>query len=48
VSEKISLVFYKEMKLKCNKEEYVNCCCRKERIGIAWWRIGIWKLRGIK
>jgi hypothetical protein len=43
----MSLVFYKEMKLKCNMEEYVNCCSRKKRAGIAWGRVGIWKLRGI-
>jgi hypothetical protein len=42
------LVFYKDKKLKCNKEEYVNCCSRKETAGIAWGRVGISKLRGIR
>jgi hypothetical protein len=36
------------MKLKFNKQEYLNCCSRKERAGIAWWRAGIWKLRAIR
>jgi hypothetical protein len=35
------------MKLKCNKE-YVKCCSRKERLGIAWWRVGIRKLKEIR
>jgi hypothetical protein len=29
-------------------EEYMNCCSRKETAEIAWWRVGMWKLRGIR
>jgi hypothetical protein len=41
IREKISLVFYDEMKLKYGTEEYVDCCTREKRESI-------WKLRGIK
>jgi hypothetical protein len=46
LSEKISLVFYQEMKQEWEREEYIDCCNRNERRGMAWWRLGIWKLRG--
>jgi hypothetical protein len=35
------------MKLLWAREEYVTCCSRKDRSGIAWFRAGIWKLRGM-
>jgi hypothetical protein len=44
--EKISLVFYQEMKQEWGREEYIDCCNRNDRRGMAWWRLGIWKLRG--
>jgi hypothetical protein len=46
LSEKILLVFYQEMKQEWKREEYTDCCNRNERRGMAWWRLGIWKLRG--
>jgi hypothetical protein len=46
LSEKILLVFYQEMKQKWVREEHIDCCNRNERRGMAWWRLGIWKLRG--
>jgi hypothetical protein len=46
MSEKILLVFYQEMKHKWGREEYIDCCNRNERRGMAWCRLGIWKLRG--
>jgi hypothetical protein len=36
------------MKLLWAREEYVMCCSRKDRSGIAWFRAGIWKLRGTR
>jgi hypothetical protein len=30
------------------KECYVEKCTRNERMGIIWWKAGIWKLRGIR
>jgi hypothetical protein len=46
LSEKISLVFYQEMKQEWGREEYIDCCNRNDRRGMAWWSLGIWKLRG--
>jgi hypothetical protein len=44
LSGKISLVFYQEVKQEWEREEYIGCCNRNER-SMAWWRLGIWKLR---
>jgi hypothetical protein len=46
LSEKISLVFCQEMKQEWGREDLIDCCNRNERRGTAWWRLGIWKLRG--
>jgi hypothetical protein len=46
LSEKISLVFYQEMKQEWGRKEYNDRCNSNERRGMAWWRLGIWKLRG--
>jgi hypothetical protein len=48
VNVKISLLFYCEMKLEWGKETHIDKCTRKERMGIIWWKAGIWKLRGIR
>jgi hypothetical protein len=48
VREKISLEFYKKIMQRWRKEAKVNCCYGNERIGIEWWRVGIWKMRGIR
>jgi hypothetical protein len=34
------------MKQEWEREEYIDCCNRNERRGMAWWRLGIRKLRG--
>jgi hypothetical protein len=44
LSEKRSLTFYRDMKL-WDREDYVMCGSRNDRMGIAWFRAGIWKLR---
>jgi hypothetical protein len=36
------------MKQRWQEEACVNCLYRNDRTGIAWWRIGIWKMRGIR
>jgi hypothetical protein len=36
------------MKLLWDREDYVMCGSRNERMGIAWFRAGIWKLRAIR
>jgi hypothetical protein len=43
-----SLMFYRDMKLLWDREDYVMCGSRNDRMGIAWFRAGIWKLRGIR
>jgi hypothetical protein len=48
VREKTSLIFYFEMRLVSAREEYIVCCPRKERSGVAWLTAGIWKLRGAR
>jgi hypothetical protein len=47
MSEKMSLVFYQEMKQKWGREQYIELCSRNERNGLAWTKPGVWKLRGI-
>jgi hypothetical protein len=36
------------VKCEWGKEWYIDKCTRKERIGVIWWKAGIWKLKGIK
>jgi hypothetical protein len=48
LSEKRSLIFYRDMKLLWDKEHYVMCGSRNDRMGIAWFRASIWKWRGIR
>jgi hypothetical protein len=36
------------MKQEWAREEYIGCCTRNERSGLAWFRTGIWKLRGMR
>jgi hypothetical protein len=33
------------MKLLWDREDYVTCGSRNDRMGIAWFRVSIWKLR---
>jgi hypothetical protein len=44
--ENISLVFYREMKQRWGREDFIDCYNSNERRVMAWWRLGIWKLRG--
>jgi hypothetical protein len=48
ISEKRSSVFYRDMKLLWDREDYVMFGSRNDRMGIAWFRAGIWKLRGMR
>jgi hypothetical protein len=36
------------MKQEWAREEYILCCTRYERSGLAWFKTGIWKLRGMR
>jgi hypothetical protein len=48
LSEKRSLIFYRNMKLLWDREVYVMCGSRDDRSGIAWFRAGTWKLRRMR
>jgi hypothetical protein len=48
IKVKRSLIFYSEMKQEWAREEYIGCCTRNERSGLAWFKTGIWKLRGMR
>jgi hypothetical protein len=48
LSEEKSLMFYCDMKLLWDRQDYVKCVSRNDRMGIALFRAGIWKLRGIR
>jgi hypothetical protein len=43
--DKKSLSLYGELKHSGGRETYTSCCNVKERSGVAWFRLGIWKLR---
>jgi hypothetical protein len=43
-----SLIFCSEMKQEWAREEYIGCCTRNERSGLACFKTGIWKLRGMR
>jgi hypothetical protein len=30
------------------REEYTVCCTRNQRSGLAWFKTGVWKLRGTR
>jgi hypothetical protein len=40
-SEKMSLVFYQEMKQKWGWGEYIELCSRNDRNGLAWMKAGV-------
>jgi hypothetical protein len=43
----IPLVFYCGLRWKWGKEEYIVCYISKDRIGTAWLKVGVQKLRAI-
>jgi hypothetical protein len=48
MSEKISFVFYCEVKFELGEESYIDEYTRKKRMGKIWLKEWIWKLRGIR
>jgi hypothetical protein len=48
VREKRSLIFYCDMKLQWAREEYTVCCTKNVRSGLASFRTGTWKLKGMR
>jgi hypothetical protein len=39
--------FVRILEYRWSKDECIECCTRKERNGIAWFKEGVWKSRGI-
>jgi hypothetical protein len=48
IKEKRSLIFYSKTKQEWAREQYVSCCTRNVRSGLAWFKTCIWKLRGMR
>jgi hypothetical protein len=48
IKDQSSLILYSEMKQEWAREQYINCCTGVERSGLAWFKTGIWKLRGMR
>jgi hypothetical protein len=46
--EKRSLVFYNELKRSWEKKVYIEVCTQEARRGIEWWKMGIWRLKGVR
>jgi hypothetical protein len=46
--EKVSLVFYNELNSSWEKKLYIGVCTQEARRGIGWWKMGIWRLRGVR
>jgi hypothetical protein len=46
--EKRSLVFYNELKSNWERKFYIEVCTQEARGGVGWWKIGIWRLEGVK
>jgi hypothetical protein len=36
------------MKQEWATEQYISCCSKTERSGLAWFKTGIWKLKGMR
>jgi hypothetical protein len=43
---KISFIDYTTTERIIGREIYICCCNRNERMGLAWYRSEIWKLKG--
>jgi hypothetical protein len=46
--EKESLILLNSLKRDWQKEDYTSKTTRESRRSIAWWRMGIWRLKGIR
>jgi hypothetical protein len=46
--EKISLALYNELKSSWEREKYIDICTFAERKGIGRWKMGIWRLKGMR
>jgi hypothetical protein len=48
MKEKGSLVFYNELKNSLEKKLYIEVCTQEARRGIGWWKMVIWRLKGVR
>jgi hypothetical protein len=46
--EKTSPVFYNELKSSWEMKLYTEVCTQEARRGIGWWKMGIWRLKGVR
>jgi hypothetical protein len=46
--EKRSLVCYNELKSSWEKKLCIEVCTQEARRGIGWWKMGIWRLKGVR
>jgi hypothetical protein len=42
------LIISLNIKQEWAREQYISCCTRNERSGLAWFKTGVWKLRGMR
>jgi hypothetical protein len=48
MKEKRSLVFCNELKSSWEKKLYIEVCTQEARRGIGWWKMGMWRLKGVR
>jgi hypothetical protein len=36
------------LKSSWEREKYIHICTFEERKGIGWWKMGIWRLKGVR
>jgi hypothetical protein len=36
------------LKSSCESEKYIDICTFEERNGIGWWKMGSWRLKGMR
>jgi hypothetical protein len=36
------------LKSSCERENYIDICTFEEGKGIRWWKMGIWRLKGMR
>jgi hypothetical protein len=42
------VVFYNELKGIWEKKLYKEVCTQETRRGIGWWKMDIWRLKGVR
>jgi hypothetical protein len=43
-----SLSPYNELKSSWEREKYIDICTFEERKGVGWWKMGIWRVKGVR